>query len=122
MIDHKLFKEYFNYSSPSDMYKNLNKTTNTENNKVRVNMTKNNLTSLIEKFKSNSTSDPKKIKNRNNIVEIVKHILYFNHLDHTGQGLKNLTPSQMLSRLSISLAQLKAGNNSEKLKNKIKQI
>ena len=60
MIDHKLFKEYFNYSSPSDMYKNLNKTTNTENNKVRANMTKNNLTSLIEKFKSNSTSDPKK--------------------------------------------------------------
>ena len=28
----------------------------------------------------------------------------------------------MLSRLSISLAQLKAGNNSEKLKNKIRQL
>ena len=64
----------------------------------------------------------KKIKNRNNMVEIVKHIVYFNHLNLAGQGLKNLTPSQMLSRLSISLAQLKAGNNSEKLKNKIKQI
>ena len=38
------------------------------------------------------------------------------------QGLKILTPNQMLSRLPISLAQLKAGNNSEKLKNKIKQI
>ena len=33
------------------------------------------------------------------------------------QGLKILTPSQMGSRLPISLAQLKAGNNSEKLKN-----
>ena len=33
------------------------------------------------------------------------------------QGLKILTPSQMRSRLPISLAQLKAGNNSEKLKN-----
>ena len=33
-----------------------------------------------------------------------------------GEGLQILTPSQMLSRLSISLAQLKAGNNSEKLK------
>ena len=41
------------------MYKNLNKTTNTENNKVRVNMIKNNLASLIEKFKSNSASDAK---------------------------------------------------------------
>ena len=32
-------------------------------------------------------------------------------------GLKILTPDQMLSRLPITLAQLKAGNNSEKLKN-----
>ena len=39
-----------------------------------------------------------------------------------GQGLKILTPNQMLSRLPISLAQLKAGNNSEKLKNEIRQI
>ena len=37
-----------------------------------------------------------------------------------GQGLKILTPDQMLSRLSISLAQIKAGNNSEKLKNEIR--
>ena len=34
-----------------------------------------------------------------------------------GKGLKILTPNQMLSRLPITLAQLKAGNNSEKLKN-----
>ena len=39
-----------------------------------------------------------------------------------GQGLKILTPKQMLSRLPISLAQLKAGNNSEKLKNEIRQL
>ena len=39
-----------------------------------------------------------------------------------GQGLKILTPKQMISRLPILLAQLKAGNNSQKLRNKIKQI
>ena len=39
-----------------------------------------------------------------------------------GQGLKILTPNQMLSRLPISLAQLKAGNNSQKLKNEIRQL
>ena len=39
-----------------------------------------------------------------------------------GQGLKILTPNQMLSRLPISLAQLKVGNNSEKLKNEIRQL
>ena len=39
-----------------------------------------------------------------------------------GQGLKIQTPNQMLSRLPISLAQLIAGNNSEKLKNEIRQL
>ena len=39
-----------------------------------------------------------------------------------GLGLKMLTPNQMLSRLAISLAQLKTGKNSEKLKKKIRQI
>ena len=33
-----------------------------------------------------------------------------------------LTPKQIISRLPISLAQLKAGNNSEKLKNEIRQL
>ena len=39
-----------------------------------------------------------------------------------GQGLKILTPKQMRSRLPISLAQTKAGNNSEKLRNEIRQL
>ena len=39
-----------------------------------------------------------------------------------GEGLNILTLNQMLSRLPISLAQLKAGNNSEKLKNEIRQL
>ena len=39
-----------------------------------------------------------------------------------GKGLKILTPNQMLSRLLITLAQLKAGNNSEKLKNETRQL
>ena len=39
-----------------------------------------------------------------------------------GQGLKILTPNKMLSRLPIILAQLKAGNNPEKLKNEIRQL
>ena len=39
-----------------------------------------------------------------------------------GQGLNILTLNQMLSRLPFSLAQLKAGNNSEKLKNEIRKL
>ena len=38
------------------------------------------------------------------------------------QGLKLLTPDQMVSRLPISIAQLKAVINSEKLKNRIRQL
>ena len=58
------------------------------------------------------------------ILEIVKEILDFNKKIRKQQGLelKILTPNQMLSRLPITLAQLKAGNNSEKLKNEIRQI
>ena len=39
-----------------------------------------------------------------------------------GTGLKILTPIQMLQRLPIALAQVKAGNNSESLLNEIRQI
>ena len=39
-----------------------------------------------------------------------------------GKGLKILTLNQMPSRLPITLAQLKVGNNSEKLKNEIRQL
>ena len=39
-----------------------------------------------------------------------------------GAGLKILAPKQMLQRLPIALAQVKAGNNSESLLNEIRQI
>ena len=79
MIDTKLFREYFEYLSPSDMQKNLNKTTGLEENKAPVN-TKNRLADLMEAFISNATSDAKKIENRNQMLEIVDRILYFNQL------------------------------------------
>ena len=54
--------------------------------------------------------------------EIDELILYFNQLNQVGKGWIILTPSKMLSRLPVSLAQLKAGNNSEKRKNEIRQL
>ena len=64
----------------------------------------------------------KKIEQPDKILKIVEKILEFNKQNQSGQGLKMLTPNQMLSRLPISLAQLKVGNNSEKLKNDIRQV
>ena len=40
----------------------------------------------------------------------------------SGKGLKILTPQQMLARLPILLAQIKAGNTSRELKNEIRQL
>ena len=73
------------------------------------------------KFKNNPTNNGKKISSGNNQVEIVKLVLEFNQIDQEG-SLKILTPNQMLSRLPISLAQLKAANNCENFKNEIRQI
>ena len=42
--------------------------------------------------------------------------------EQRGVGLKTLTPDQMLSRLPITLAQLKVENNSQNLINKIRQL
>ena len=66
--------------------------------------------------------DPLKIEENEKIIDIVGRILELNRENQLGLGLKILTPNQMLSRLPISLAQLKAGNNSEKLKNEIRQL
>ena len=43
-------------------------------------------------------------------------------MEQEGEGLKILTPNQMLKRLPIALAQIKSGNNSESLLNEIRQI
>ena len=53
---------------------------------------------------------------------MLKKILKYNKQNQQGQGIKILTPNQMFSRLPVTLAQLKAGNNSEKLKNEIRKL
>ena len=65
-----MVKEHFEHSSPTNMHKNLNTTTDIEENKTKVNKIKNNLADLMMKFKNNPTKNAKKkkkkIKNRNN--------------------------------------------------------
>ena len=68
------------------------------------------------------SKEERKTEKIDKIVEIVEDILKFNEEKQERKGIKILTPSQMLSRLPISLAQLEAGNNSEKLKNEIRQL
>ena len=77
----------------------------------------------MKKHIKNVSEDRKSaIEKKEQIINIAERILYFYQLEQPGSGLKIITLNQMLSRLPISLAQLKAGNNSEKLKNKIRQL
>ena len=66
----------------------------------------------------------KKLKNQLKYQKLLKKfmILIKKIQEKSVKGLKILTSNQMLSRLPITLAQLKAGNNSEKLKNEIRQL
>ena len=68
------------------------------------------------------TEEEKKIEKPDELLKIVKDILNFNKQNQEGKALKMLTPNQILSRLPITLALLKAENNSEKLKNEIRQL
>ena len=84
-------------------------------------MVRSGLRYLKEEIKK-MNDDGKEIEKPSEIVDVVEKILELNNLNQQGQGSKILTLDQMLSRLPTSLAQLKAGNNSEKLKNEIRQL
>ena len=63
---------------------------------------------------------------RNKEINFIKDyksmILKAKRLAKQGTGLKILTPKQMLQRLPIAFAQIKAGNNSKTLFNEIRNV
>ena len=85
-------------------------------------------------LKKKSEKEKKTADNIKNLHDSREKIIQlFNDYDKTmsrnihdseqkGTGLKILTPNQMLKRLPIALAQIKAGNNSESLLNEIRHI
>ena len=103
------------------MQKHLYETKNTEGNKKLIQLIMSRLSDLKEKIEKMSESEIKN-KKLDEIVDVFKKILDFNYQNKEGQGLKILTPDQITSKLPISLAQLKATNHSEKLKNEIRQL
>ena len=117
-----MFSYYFNFEKPSDLAKKLFEIKDKKKNNDFVEEIKNRWSKLkngIEKI----PRDKKENKGLNKILEIVEDILNFNKQNQQkGQGIKILTPNQMLNRSPIALAQLNAGNNSEKLKNEIRQL
>ena len=116
-IDNKLFKEYFtNYRNPSDMYEKLHMTEG-EKNEYQVYIIKKVLDKMIKIIKNVPKDKMFKIEENKKIINIVERIFYLNQLDQSGKGLKILTADQMLSRLPITLSQLKPRNNLKNLDN-----
>ena len=101
------------------MLKSVYKTNDKKNNSKLVNIIKSGLSDLKNKTEDMSEEE-KKNEKLGEKIDIAKEILKFNKQNQQGQRLKILTLDQVLSRLPITLAQLKAGDNSEKLKNEIR--
>ena len=122
------------------------KTIRTYGNDIRNNVTSlaaanleqaNLLAHFYDFMKKTKPQDPKQKKMRVDVLDIVgalvkrREIMYnafrsriFHRLEKSqeGEGLKILTPNQMLKRLPIALAQVNAGNNSASLLNEIRKI
>ena len=123
-INYDLFKKHFNFVVPSALIKQSYEIKNKNKNNELVNVIKSGLSDLKDEIKKMS-EDEKEIEKPDKILKLLKveEILDFNNKQkQIGKSLKILTPSQMLSRLPISLAQLKVGNNPEKLRNEIRQL
>ena len=120
-INYELFEKHFKFQRPSDTLKSVYKTNDQKNNNKLVNIIESGLSDL-ENETEDKSEEEKWIEKPSEILKIVREILKFNKQNEQVQGLKVLTPGKMLSRLPISSAQLKAGNNSHKLQNEIRQL
>ena len=104
------------------------------NKKIDDNVFKRKYNTFIDNFNAFERQQEKKSStaigsNQKKLLEYGKNLkrIYENMFptssgSQSAKGLKILTPQQMFTRLPILLAQIKAGNNSQKLKNEIRQL
>ena len=106
-INNELFKKHFQLESPILMHKILYDTKDKEKKSKLLNIFNSGLKDLEKEIKEMSKEE---IENEK------PYILDFNRIkQQEGQGIKIVTPNQMLNRLPIALALLKAGNNSNEI-------
>ena len=134
-LDPDLIEKYFFNMSLKKISDFLKHKKDTFYGKTEVDLINNKLKDLKTDIKYMPGNEVKN-KKLDLLAGLVEKILNFNELlnipdlkseksateRQKGQGLKILTPQQMITRLPILLAQLKEGNNSQKLKNEIRQI
>ena len=115
--NNEIFSNYFKYRNPWFLVKDLISAKQNKNKKLvnNINNGSIDLRNNINRKEVPENGNPEKIDN------IVEKILDFNK-QRKGKGIKILTPEQMLKRLPIALAQVKAGNTSENLLNETRQV
>ena len=129
------FRKLFSYKNPEELRQTLVETTDEKYNELLkdLNIT---ITVLKNYFNTKTSVSRTRKKHLVNVVEdILDRVRWRGNIpdleseepaaqrrNQSGRRLKILTSNQMLSRLPISLAQLKPGNNSDKLKNGIRQL
>ena len=112
---HEFKSKYKNIAN--DVKKILNRPILTRCQKNMINILS--LLKEISKFNDKETDEQ---PDTTNIPELQREESTAQRRNQQGQGLKILTPNQMLSRLPIALAQLNAGNNSKNLKQIYKSL
>ena len=127
LLDFRIFKTIRSFAD--DIY----------SSKITINKADQEQSDLVEYIQNfNNKTRPKNKddkKKKINILNSIENLYYgrelvinafksglFSLKSTTGKGLKILTPKQMLQRLLMALAQVKAGNNLESLLNEIRQI
>ena len=117
-----MFYYYFNFIHPSELAKKLFEIKDKKKNDDFVEEIKNRWSKLKDSIEK-TPRDEKENEKIKKVLEIVKDILNFNKQNQQkGQGIKIQTPNKMLNRLPTALAQLQPGNNSNKLKNEMRQL
>ena len=121
-MDMNLFKQVFGFDTPDQMLQNVHSLKRADSYNQEPFLIEDIVMDFGGSVKIMSEGVDK--DKRKKMLKIVSKILDFNlnKQSQQGQGLKILTSNQTLRRLPISLAQLKAGNNSEKPKNEISQL
>ena len=103
-ININFFNKYFNIAVPSALAKQFYETKYKKKNKL-INIINSGLSDLKDEIKKMSEDEKKKFEQPDKVLKILNKIIDFNKQIQEGLGLNILTPNQLLSRLSISLAQ-----------------
>ena len=135
ILEPGLVKKYFKNDYLTDMFKQLKSLVENQSKisakKIKMALIEAGLEKLKNDMKNMSENEIRN-KRLNLLANFIEEILIGDRMNdmapeevarrQQGQGLKILTPQQMITRLPILLAQLKAGNNLQKHKNEIRQI